>query len=142
MAARLLAYCLHADDGLSFTRGLSTADEPDLWQHAPSGEILHWIEVGQPEEPRLRKACGRSPRVTVYAFGKSTGVWWGRSADDLAAQEALAVWKLDWDDMVALAALIDRTVQLTVSVVGGTVYIDRAGETVTVTPELLKAGPD
>lgn len=142
MAARLLAYCLHAEDGLTFTRGLSTADEPDLWLHAPSGEISHWIEVGQPEAPRLRKACGRAPRVTVYAFGKSTDVWWRRSADELSVQETLAVWRLDWDDVAALAALIERTVQLSVSVVGGTAYIDRAGATVTITPELLKAGAD
>lgn len=142
MAARLLAYCLNADEGLAFTRGLSTAEEPDLWQHAPSGEVMHWIEVGQPEEPRLRKACGRAPRVTVYAFGKSTDVWWRRCADDLAGQAALTVWRLPWDDVVALAALIQRTVQLSVSVVGGTAYIDRAGDTVAVTPELLQAASD
>ena len=142
MAARLLAYCLNVDEGLSFTRGLSTAEEPDLWQHAASGEVIHWIEVGQPEEPRLRKACGKAPHVSVYAFGKSTDVWWRRSAEDLEQQAALTVWQLDWESMVALAALLDRTVQLSVSVVGGTVYIDRAGETVTVTPALLKAGAD
>ena len=142
MAARLLAYFLNVDEGLAFTRGLSTAEEPDLWQHAPSGEVMHWIEVGQPEEPRLRKACGRAPRVTVYAFGKSTDVWWRRSADALTGQSALSVWRLEWEDMVALAALIERTVQLSVSVVGGTAYVDRAGETVAITPEPLKAGPE
>ncbi len=142
MAARLLAYCLSADEGLAFTRGLSTADEPDLWQHAAGGEVLHWIEVGQPEAPRLRKACGRAPLVSVYAFGKSTDVWWRRSADELAQLAPLRVWRLDWEDVVQLAALIERTVQLSVSVVGGTAYIDRAGATVTITPGLLKAGPD
>ena len=72
LAARLMAYCLNTSRGLEFTRGLSTADEPDIWQHSDSGEIEHWIEVGQPEEPRLRKASGRARQVSVYAFAKST----------------------------------------------------------------------
>ena len=59
LAARLMAYCLNASRGLEFTRGLSTADEPDIWLHSDSGEIEHWIELGQPEHLRLRKACGR-----------------------------------------------------------------------------------
>ncbi|NND66011.1 MAG: YaeQ family protein [Halioglobus sp.] len=141
MAARLLVFCLQADEGLAFTRGLSTAEEPDLWQHSASGEVEHWIEVGQPEEPRLRKACGRAPRVSVYAFGKSGDVWWRRNADELAQLAPLGVWQLDWNDMVALAALLERTVQLSVSVVGGTAYIDREGTTVSVTPAQLQAGP-
>ena len=49
MTVRLLAYCLNTTRGLEFTKGLSTADEPDIWQHTDSGEIQHWIELGQPE---------------------------------------------------------------------------------------------
>ena len=72
MAARLLAFCINYSRGLEFTRGLSTVDEPALWLHSDSGEIEHWIEVGQPEEPRLRKACGRARQVSLYTFGKSS----------------------------------------------------------------------
>jgi uncharacterized protein YaeQ len=59
MLVRLLAYCLNYERGMEFTKGISTADEPDLWVHADHGDIEHWIEVGQPESARLRKACGR-----------------------------------------------------------------------------------
>ena len=58
LAARLMAYCLNAGRGLEFTRGLSTADEPDIWQHSDSGEIEHWIEVGQPEPPSPTSTAG------------------------------------------------------------------------------------
>ena len=72
MMVRLLAYCLNCARGLEFTKGIATADEPDLWTHSDSGEIEQWIEVGHPEELRLRKACGRARQVSVYAFAKST----------------------------------------------------------------------
>ena len=68
MGARLIVFCLQAGRGLEFTRGLSSVEEPDLWRHADSGEIEQWIEVGQPEPLRLRKACGRAGEVVVYAF--------------------------------------------------------------------------
>jgi uncharacterized protein YaeQ len=140
MAARLLAYCLNADRGLEFTRGLSTAEEPDLWQHSDSGEIEHWIEVGQPEEPRLRKACGRARRVSVYAFGKSTDTWWKLNGEAIGALPRLAVWHLPWSEVQAAAALLDRTVQLNTSVVGGVIYLDNGAESTSVEPVSLSSG--
>ena len=66
---RLLAFALHADEFLSFTKGLSTDDEPDLWQKSLSGEIELWIELGLPSEKRLKKACGRAQQVILYTYG-------------------------------------------------------------------------
>lgn len=137
MAARLLAYCLNAGRGLEFTKGLSTAEEPDLWQHADNGEIAHWIEVGQPEEPRLRKACGRARQVSVYAFGKSSDTWWKLNGAAIAALPRCRVWQLDWPDMVAIAGLLERTVTLTVSVVGGVMYLDNGGASASIEPRQL-----
>ena len=65
MMVRLLAYALHADETLSFGKGLSTDDEPDLWQKDLTGAIELWIDVGQPDEKRIRKACGRARQVFV-----------------------------------------------------------------------------
>ena len=137
MAARLLAYCLNAGRGLEFTRGLSTADEPDLWQRSDSSEIEHWIEVGQPEEPRLRKACGRARRVSVYAFGKSSDTWWKINGEAISALPHLRVWKIDWHDIQQVAALLERTVQLNASIVGGVLYLDNGGASASLEPQLL-----
>jgi uncharacterized protein YaeQ len=140
MTARLLAYCLNAARGLEFTRGLSTNDEPDLWQHADSGEIEHWIEVGQPEEPRLRKACGRSRRLSVYAFGKSTDTWWQLNGQAISALPRLVVWQLPWNEVQDAAALLDRTAQLNVSIVGGVIYVDNGSDSTGVEPVVLSGG--
>ena len=57
---RLLVFALHASETMAFTKGLSTDDEPDLWQKSLSDEIELWVELGLPSEKRLKKACGRS----------------------------------------------------------------------------------
>ena len=137
MTVRLLAYCLLCTRGLEFTKGISTADEPDLWVHSDHGEIEHWIEVGQPEQPRLRKACGRARLVSIYAFGKSAPTWWKLHGGDISALPHLQAWQLDWEEIQAATALIDRTVQLNVSIVGGVVYLDNGGSSCSVEPVLL-----
>ena len=137
MAVRLLAYCLNAARGLEFTRGLSTADEPDLWQHSDGGEIEHWIEVGQPEEPRLRKACGRARQVTVYAFAKSSATWWKLNSEAIGALPHLQVWQFSWPEIEAVASMLKRTVQLNVSIVGGILYLDNGSTSSSVEPHRL-----
>ena len=78
LLVRLLAFALNVphdtDHGaLQFARGLSDGDEPDLWQHDLTGQLLHWIEVGQPDERRLAKACARAERVTLYCLRQRRG---------------------------------------------------------------------
>ncbi|HXH71658.1 MAG TPA: YaeQ family protein, partial [Mariprofundaceae bacterium] len=77
MMVRLVAFAFHAGEALQFTRGISTEDEPDLWQKSMSGEIELWIELGQPDEKRIRKACGRARKVIVYTYQQRSGeAWW------------------------------------------------------------------
>jgi len=137
MVVRLLAYCLSCTRGLEFTKGISTADEPDLWVHSDSGEIQNWIEVGHPETPRLRKACGRARQVTVYAFAKSTPTWWKLNGEAINTLPHLQLWQLDWAEVQAAANLIDRTVQLNASIVGGIIYLDNGSTSTSVEPKLL-----
>ena len=137
MAVRLLAYCLQAQRGLEFTRGLSTSEEPDLWRHSDSGELEQWIEVGQPEEPRLRKACGKSGEVVVYAFGKSADTWWKLNGEAISKLPRLTVWQFQWREVEALTALVDRTMNLNVSIVGGVIYIDNGADSASLEPGRL-----
>ena len=137
MAARLLAYCLNSARNLEFTKGLSSADEPDIWRHADSGETEQWIEIGQPEEPRLRKACGKAGEVKIYAFGKSADTWWKLNGEAISALPRIQVWQFDWGEVEALTGLISRTMQLNVSVVGGVVYIDNGNDSVSLEPMQL-----
>jgi uncharacterized protein YaeQ len=123
MMVRVLAFALHADEALAFGRGLSTDDEPDLWQHDPTGLVLRWIDVGLPDERSLRKAAGRAHEVVVYAYGgRAVDLWWQRSRDALARLPRLVVRSVPPDVSQALAAMAGRTMQLTCTVQDGHVY--------------------
>jgi uncharacterized protein YaeQ len=142
MAVRLLAFCLNSSRGLEFTRGISTTDEPDLWTRDDSGEIEHWIEVGHPDESRLRKACGRARRVSVYAFAKSTPTWWRLNGETISALPITRVWQFDWAEIARLAAMLDRTMQLSVSIVGGIMYVDNGSVSTSLEPKALRASDE
>lgn len=89
---RLIAFMANAHERLFFTKGLSTDDEPELWQKTLTDEIDLWVDLGQPDEKRIRKACGRSKQVLIYTYheGKAT-VWWQQQAQKLARFNNLKV---------------------------------------------------
>ncbi|MDQ3232714.1 MAG: YaeQ family protein, partial [Pseudobdellovibrionaceae bacterium] len=66
MILRLAVFALNAHENLQFTKGLSEMDEPDMWQKSLTGDIEHWIELGQPQDKRIRQSCGKSDRVSIY----------------------------------------------------------------------------
>ncbi|MEK0417706.1 MAG: hypothetical protein RI949_1712 [Pseudomonadota bacterium] len=145
LLVRLLAFALQvpADDqrgALQFARGLSDADEPDLWQHDLSGQLVHWIEVGQPDERRLTKACGRAEQVTVYTYGHAVPVWWSGIENKLHRLSRLNIWQIPHDQSQALAALAQRSMQWQVSVQDAQVWVSADSGTVTLTPQALKGG--
>src|SRR5476651_1029772 len=96
MMVRVLAFALHASDALSFGRGLSTDDEPDLWQKDLTGSIETWIDVGQPDDKRIRKACGRAGQVYIYSYGgHASKLWWTQISDKLERTRNLTVRSVD-----------------------------------------------
>jgi uncharacterized protein YaeQ len=112
MMIRLLAFALHADAALAFGRGLSS-DEPDLWRKDLTGQIELWIEVGQPDEQYLRRACGRAREVIVYSYsGRSAQVWWDKTGAALARSKNLTVIDVDAASSTALAALAKRGMEV------------------------------
>jgi len=126
---RLLAFALEAaaDDArgtLQFARGLSDADEPDLWQRDLTGQLVHWVEVGQPDARRLVRAAARAERVSLYTYAASVPVWWGGVERDLARLSNLRVWQIDADESRALAELAQRSMQVDVTVQDGIVWLD------------------
>ena len=139
MMVRLLAFALNAHEHLAFGKGLSETEEPDLWQKDLTGAIEHWIEVGQPDEKRLLRACGRSDRVTVYAYGNRADLWWSPLADGLARAKNLAVWRIPAAASQSLEKLAARTMQLQCTVQEGQLWFSSAEQTVQVEPVALKA---
>ena len=122
MMARVLAYCLNCEDDLSFTRGLSENDEPDLWRHSLDGQILDWIEVGEPSADRLRKASRLARAVTTYTFNTRSEVWWQQVGTD-AEKLGVSVYRFPWPSVQALAALTERTTELSVTITRPSIFV-------------------
>lgn len=117
MMVRVLAFALHAGDGLTFGRGLSSEDEPDLSRRDPTGAIELWIDVGWPDERRVRRACGRAERVSVLTYGGTKAeIWWAQNAALLARNANLDVAAVPREASTALADLAQRSMRLSVNV--------------------------
>jgi len=125
MMVRLLAFCLNATENLAFTKGLSSIEEPDVWEKTLDGQIALWIEVGEPDPERLRKATRLTGRVMVYCFNTKSDVWWQQSAKKITAL-GVEVIQFSWTDIVALSALVERTMNFSVTVTGNSAYIATA----------------
>jgi uncharacterized protein YaeQ len=137
---RVLAFALHADERLEFGRGISTADEPDLWRRSLDGRIEQWIELGTPEPERLRKACGRAEAVQVYAYGdRAVPVWWRRHGDALGRLERLRVLQFADAELRSLAAMLSPGLQLQCTLNEGNALLVGGGEVLEVAPAVLQA---
>ena len=124
MMVRLLAFALNAQDDLAFGKGLSTDDEPALWQKDLTGAIELWIDVGQPDEKDIRKACGRATQVIVYSYGgRSADLWWEQNRGKLERIKNLSVINLPAATTQALATLAQRTMRLQCTIQDGEVWL-------------------
>ncbi|MDL2339159.1 MAG: YaeQ family protein [Pseudomonadota bacterium] len=144
MMIRVLAYALNVpadprNGTLELAKSLWDTDEPDLWQKDLTGQIVHWIDVGQPDERRILKSSPRADRVTVISFSHSTPVWWRGIENRITRARNVAVWQIETEQSQALAALAQRNMQLQVTVQDGTVWIGEGDRSVEVRPVQLNA---
>lgn len=142
MMIRLLAFALfvpatdHAGN-LEFAKDLYTPDEPALWHKDYTGAVQHWIEVGQPDDKLVLKACSRAERVTVLSYSHSTPVWWKAIADKITRVSNLTVWQIEAPQSQELAKLADRNMKVQVTVQDGTIWMSTDTGSVEITPVKL-----
>ncbi|OHD96700.1 MAG: hypothetical protein A3E21_01400 [Sulfurimonas sp. RIFCSPHIGHO2_12_FULL_36_9] len=116
LMVKLVAFMLNADEKLLFTKGITQDDEPDLWQKALNGDIKLWIDLGQPDEKRIRKACGRSQKVIIYMYQEGSALaWWKQMQNSLGRFKNLSVIYLNIDGDIELLAKRAMTLQCNIS---------------------------
>ncbi|MCF6323388.1 MAG: YaeQ family protein [Gammaproteobacteria bacterium] len=136
MLYRIIAFALNAHPALEFTRGISTADEPDLWRHTDSGEIDQWIELGHPDEKRLRKACGRAQQVLVYSYQQRSGeIWWQQLSARTKNSDNLIIAQIIINNSNIIDKLISRQMQLNCTIQDGTIWLTNSTETLEITTQ-------
>jgi uncharacterized protein YaeQ len=139
MMVRILAFVLHASVGLKFTEGISSKeDEPDIWMKDLAGDIDLWIEVGLPDEKRIKKACNRARQVYIYPYGGRTAqAWWKSIAGRLSKHKNLNVIALPQEATTSLAKVAERNMTLQCTVQDGQVWMGDAENNILVEPELF-----
>jgi uncharacterized protein YaeQ len=143
MMVRLAALALHAytlqeicngDGTLAFGAGLSDPDDPDVSLTDFTGLKRLWIEVGQPEEKPLAKACQKADKVVVYCFHHAAEVWWKAIETKLTRLERLQVWRIPADSSQGLAGLAQRSMQLQATIQEGALMLGDGARNVDVEP--------
>lgn len=137
MMVRLLAFAMHADPALAFGAGLSDVEEPDLWLRDDTGAIDLWVEVGLPDERRLRRACGRAARVVAISYGRNAALWW-RQLPSLERLDRLSVLELPVAATQELAALAQRTMRLQANANEGLWWIGNEAGAASIEPIVRK----
>ncbi len=143
MMLRLLAWLMYASERLEFTRGLCADDEPELWLRNDHGGVDLWIELGLPEEKRLKKACSLAKQVVLFTYNtRAAQVWHGQMQAKFAQFSALTVWYLDDTQLAALSALASRTMNLQATLQEGIIWLSDAGNNLELHPECWQAAHD
>lgn len=135
MMLRIGVFALNAADDLEFGRGISTDDEPDIWQKNLTGEIEHWIELGQPDEKRVRKACGRAAKVSIYTYTDNAArIWWDSNRSKLERFTNLTIINVPDDGLGQLESLVERTMKLNCNIQDKEIWISNAHHSAMLKP--------
>lgn len=141
MIMRLVAFALNASNTLSFTRGLCVDDEPELWVQEDNGDISLWIELGQPDEKRLKKACKRARQVIVYSYhARSAPVWWQQISNKISRYPNLRVCHIAQADNSALSDLVQRSMTLQCNIQDKTIWLSNGDTDVSLNLETWQKG--
>ncbi len=122
MMARVLAFCINAQEYLSFSKGLSNVEEPDIWAKTLDEQISLWIDMGEPAFDRVKKACRKANKVKVYSFNTKSDVWWDQEANKFNRLDA-EFYRFEWSDILAFAKFTERTMDFSVTITENSAYI-------------------
>jgi uncharacterized protein YaeQ len=140
LMVRILAFALNAHEHLEMTKGLSTDDEPDIWQKSLSGELDVWVALGLPSEKVIRQSCGKADKVIVYPYGGRTAeMWWDKIKNSTTRFDNLQVINFSETDTGALAKLASRAMKLQINIQDGDVMVSVDDRVVYVAPVKWKS---
>ena len=120
--ARLVAYIYNANEELDLCQKQTQKDQPELWERSLGNEIKLWIDLGQPDAKRIKKACTLSKNVIIYSYNRShTNSWWNKNRTKLSRYKNLQVFSINSDE---LEKLNNRRMQLNCTLQDGELLIN------------------
>lgn len=138
MMARMLAFCINAQEHLAFTKGISVVEEPDIWARTLDDKIALWIDIGEPAVDRIKKATRIASAVKVYSFNSKADVWWEKGRQNFNELK-VSIFQFQWGSIQALAKLVQRTMDISVTITGDSAYVAAGAGECEVAWSLLQA---
>ena len=133
MLTRLLAYCLEYEEGIAFSEGISSTEEPAVVVRDLTGRLTVWIEVGAPDADRLHYGSKLADRTVVYTHrdpAKVLAPWAGKR---IHQAESITLHSFDPSFIDAAVKALERRNTMTVSVVEQELYLELNGATLSTT---------
>jgi len=131
MLVRLLVFCLHShndnEELMAFTKGLSSTEEPDIWQKTLDDQLLSWIDVGEPSFERMKKACRLSKSTFVYSFNSKSDVWWKQNKAQFQSLP-IAFFAFQWEQIKRLSSEIVRTCNWSISISDDSLFVTTSND--------------
>ena len=129
MMTRVLAYCLEFEEGIAFSEGVSSTEEPAVIVRDRTGRLTAWIEVGAPDAERLHHGSKKADRTVTYRHrdpDKVLALWAGKKIHE---SDRIVLHSFDPGFIDAAVAVLERRNTITVSVTERQLYIDLNGVT-------------
>ena len=123
LIARLLAYLLEFTEGIEFSRGVSTPDEPAIAVRDLTGALKTWIDIGTPGADRLHKASKLAERVVVYSHKDPAQFLKQLAGRKIHNALALELYAIDRALVSALVTRLERRLALSLSVTERELYV-------------------
>jgi uncharacterized protein YaeQ len=130
LLARTMALCLLWEEGIAFSKGLSTMDEPAVWIREPDGRVRLWVDVGQPSAERLHKASKLAGRVVVCTYPDASGVRRIAAGAKIHKAEQIEILSLDTAFLDSLETVVPQRGSMQFVHTGGQIYVTAGGKTV------------
>lgn len=132
MMYRIIAFLFCAHQDLELTKGLSSTEEPDLWQRDITGRIIHWIELGLPDERRIKQACGKSDNVTIFTYHENkTQEWITKISASFKNNDKVKIYHINTLKGPQIESLIKKSMRLSALIEENILYLsdddDRIG---------------
>ena len=135
LMVRIVSFALNAHEQLEFSRGISTDDEPDIWQKSLSGELELWVTLGLPSAKIIRQSCGKAKKMIVYCYGGRTAeIWWEKIKTKITRFNNLQVINLSESDTRELGKQVSRSMKIQINIQDGDVMVSVDGNIVYVNP--------
>ncbi len=138
LMVRLLTFAMYANEALTIGKDINSDGEPALWIKDLTGAMSLWIEIGQPDERIIRKACGRSKQVVLMLYGKNPELWWNQNQNLFTVRHNLTVILLSPEDTQSLAKMANRNMNITCTIDEGQISMIDETNAIIINPTILK----